>query len=151
MRKLKILNTKQIKSIKKAIKKQWNADVELDYAFLMNEKGKIFIVNRKIGSMDFSKLNINNLGLYFGELKVTDLRLSIEGSQMIGPFARKNIISIDNKQAEEWMQGDDIDVKNKDVQGFIIIKHSKDFLGSGKHKKGRILNYVPKERRAYLF
>ena len=151
MRKLKILNSKEIKSIKKIIKKQWNADVTLDYAFLMNGKGKIFVVNREIGRIDFSKININNLGLYFGELRFGELRLSIEGSQIIGPFAKKNIIDIDDKQIEEWMQGNGIDVENKNLDGFVIIKHNKDFLGSGKYKKGRILNYVPKERRAYIF
>lgn len=151
MRRLKILNTREIKNIKKIIKKQWDADPALDYAFLMNGKGKIFIVNREIGRIDFSKININNLGLYFGELRFDKLRLSIEGSQMVGPFAKKNIINIDDKQAEEWMQGNGIDVKNKNLDGFVIIKHNKDFLGSGKYKKGKILNYVPKERRAYIF
>ena len=153
MTKLKVLNTKEIKNIKNIIKDQWDSDITLDYAFLMNEKGRIFIVNRDIGVIDFSKFNINNIGLYFGELRFGELRLSIEGSQIVGPCAKKNVINIDNKQTQEWMQGNDIIVesKNLDLNGFIIIKHKKDFLGSGKYKEGKILNYVPKERRAYIF
>lgn len=151
MKRLKILNSKEIKNIKRIIKKQWDADIIPDYVFLMDDKGKIFITNREIGRIDFSKLNINNVGLYFGELRFNELRLSIEGSQIVGPSAKKNIIEIDNKQTQEWMQGNDIRVENKNLDGFIIIKHNNDFLGSGKHKEGKILNYVPKERRAYIF
>lgn len=153
MAKLKILNTKEIKNIKKIIKNHWGADTELDYAFLMNDKGKIFIINREIGEIDLSKLNINNIGLYFGELMFGELRLSIEGSQIIGTFTKKNIVNLNEKQTEEWMQGNDVSVesKNLNLNGFIIIKHDKDFLGSGKYKEGKILNYVPKERRAYIF
>jgi len=31
--------------------------------------------------------------------------------------------------------------------GFVIIKHNKDFFGSGKFKDGRLLNFLPKIRR----
>ncbi len=151
MKKMKILNSREIRDIKKLIKKQWDAELKLDYAFLMNDKGKIFIINKELGDIDFSKLHINNLGLYFGEFKVSELRLSIEGSQMVGIFAKKNIVDIDDKNLEVWMKGEDIEIKTDNVRGFVIIKNNKDFLGCGKYKEGKVLNYVPKERRAHLF
>ncbi len=148
---LKILNTREIKDIKARIKSQWDADFVTDYAFLRSIKDKLFIVNRDIGDFDFSKLNIKGVGLYFGEFKVSEIRLSIEGSGIVGPLAKKNIIDIDEKNLEIWMKGEDIAVENKDITGFVIIKNKNDFLGCGKYKEGRILNYVPKERRAYIF
>ena len=151
MKELKILNSREIRNIKKIIKSQWDADLKLDYAFLMNDKGRIFIINRELGDIDFSKLHINNLGLYFGELKTGELRLSIEGSQMVGIFAKKNMVDIDDKNLEVWMKGEDIEIKADNLRGFVIIKNNKDFLGCGKYKEGKVLNYVPKERRVHLF
>ena len=62
---LRILNSREIKKIIKQIKEQWDADVELDYVFLISSKNKVYVVNRDIGNIDYSRLNVNNCGLYF--------------------------------------------------------------------------------------
>ena len=98
MKNLKILNKKEIKKIMQLIEKQWNAKLKLGYAFLKTEKGKIYIVNEDISKLDLSKLRINSIGLYFGELRGDELRLSIEGSQIIGKNASKNVIVIHLRQ-----------------------------------------------------
>ena len=89
---------KEIKKIMQLIEKQWNAKLKLGYAFLKTEKGKIYIVNEDISKLDLSKLRINSIGLYFGELRGDELRLSIEGSQIIGKNASKNVIVIHLRQ-----------------------------------------------------
>jgi len=92
MQNLKFLNKKEIKNILDLIRKQWDCDAKLDYVFSMNEKGKIYIVNREISEIDLSKLRISSIGLYFGTLvEGSSLRLSIEGSQLVGPKAKKNV------------------------------------------------------------
>jgi len=143
--KLKILNTKEVKNLKKIILNQWGSEADPDYVFLKNEKGRIFIVNRDFGNLDTENIRIQSVGIYFGELKMNELRLSIEGSQIIGPSATKNVIILSDKEAKQWMAGEDID-KEIDNKGFVIIKHA-DFIGTGKVTQDRILNYVPKERR----
>ena len=55
----------------------------------------------------------------------------------------------DDKQAKKWMSGEDFEVENK-LHGFIIIKNKDDFLGCGRVVNGKLLNYVPKERRVNL-
>jgi NOL1/NOP2/fmu family ribosome biogenesis protein len=145
MQNIKILNKKEIKEILKAMEDQWGFKDELDYAFLKTEKGKIYIANKEVFDIDLEKLKINSIGMYFGELK-NGLRLSIEGSQLIGPKATKNIIELNDKDAKEWLSGIDIDHKS-DESVFVIIKHNNDFLGTGKAKEGIILNFVPKIRR----
>ena len=146
MNNLKILNKKQIKPILKAIKTQWNADVKLDYAFLQNEKGKIFIINKEFADIDLEKLKINSLGFYLGLIKNNHLRLSIEGSQIIGPKAKKNIIELTDDQLKHWLKGEDIKTNDKSEE-FVLIKNNKDFFGTGKIKEGDILNFIPKGRR----
>lgn len=148
--KLKILNSKEIKEIKKLLKEQFGFDNELDYVFLQNEKGKIFLVTKDISKIDFEKLRINNVGLYFCHIKDSKLRLSIDGSQLIGNHCSKNILEIENKEVKGWMRGEEISATKKFPEGiFLIIKSDNDFLGCGKYYNGNILNFVSKARRIY--
>ena len=146
MPELKILNSKEIKDILKLIENQWNAKLTLKYAFLKNNKNRIFIVNKDISKIDFSKLRFNSIGMYFCEINDQDIRLSIEGSQIIGPTATKNIVEINEEQTKQWIKGEDLEIEGN-YDGFVIVKYNNDFLGSGKYKNGRVLNYVGKSRR----
>jgi len=146
MENLKILNNREIKQILDIIKRQWNADFKPVHAFLMNNKSKIFIINRDVSKIDLSKLRVNNIGMYFGEIVNDELRLSIEGSQLVGLTAKKGIIELNEKEARGYLKGEEIDKKTKE-KGFLIIKHNNDFLGTGKSNGEKIFNYTPKERR----
>jgi len=145
MPQLQILNSKEIKEILKLIEKQWSAKLKPDYTFLKNNKNRIFIINRDVSKIDFSKLRINSIGMYFCDLE-NGIRLSIEGSQIVGPKAAKNIVEINESQTRQWLKGEDLEV-NGNYSGFVIIKHNDDFLGTGKFKEDKILNYVNKSRR----
>ena len=147
MQNLKILNKKEIKNILELIKNQWGCDVELDYAFLINQKNKIFLANKEIFDIDLKRIRINSIGIYFGEhLNEKELRLSIEGSQLIGPKATRNVVELDDSEMKNWLKGEDLE-KETNEKGFVILKHNDDYLGTGKAKENRILNYVPKTRR----
>ncbi len=146
MQNLNILNKKEIKKILELIEEQFGCVFESDYVFLMNNENKIFVANKELFDVDFEKLRVNSLGLYFGEANNGELRLTIEGSQIIGPHATKGVVELDDSEAREWLKGSDLE-KQTDEKGFVIITNGKDFLGSGKVKDGRILNYVPKTRR----
>ncbi|MBS3097689.1 hypothetical protein J4209_02730 [Candidatus Woesearchaeota archaeon] len=146
MQNLKILNKKETKGILDLIKKQWGCDVKLDYAFLQNEKGRVFIVDKDVFKIDLKKIRINSIGLYFAEVGGNEIRLSIEGSQIIGPEAKKNVIDVDEKEAREWLKGYDLEKEVK-AKGFAIIKYREDYLGTGKVRDNKIFNFVPKNRR----
>jgi len=144
---IKIMNSKDKKVLFEIFDRQWGIKDKIDYVFLMNEKNKVYIVNKEIDNIDLENIRINSIGLYLGELgPVNDFRLSIEGSQILGEKATKNVVELTDEQALEWMKGNDIEFKGKE-EGFVIIKNKKDFIGSGKVKEGRILNFVPKTRR----
>ena len=146
MPELKILNNKEIKKILKLIENQWNAKLKLNYAFLKNNKNRIFIINKDISKIDLSKLRINSIGMYFCEVSDNKIRLSIEGSQIVGPRATKNVVEINEEQTKNWLKGQDLEIKGN-YSGFLIIKNKNDFLGTGKYRDGRVLNYVGKSRR----
>jgi len=140
-----VLNRKEAKKILELIKKQWDADFVTDKIFLKNQND-IFLVNRDVFSINLDTIRINSLGLYFGELFDNKLRLSIEGSQIIGPIAKENVVEINETELKQWLRGENIE-KQFDSHSHVIIKHKNDFFGCGKAKENVILNYVPKVRR----
>lgn len=164
MAQLHFLNRKRIKEIFEVLGIQYGLkkgyEEKLNYIFMINEDNKINIINPSVASINLDVLHISSLGLYFGELKENEnnkedeIRLSIEGSQIIGPFATKNVVEISEGLMRLWIRGYDIEVKNhkekeneKQENAFVIVKHKNDFFGCGRLKDGIILNHIPKERR----
>ena len=147
MPELKILNNKEIKEIFKMIEKQWDARLKLDYGFLQNQKNKIFIISKDISKIDTSKLRLNSAGMYFCEIDKHGIRLSIEGSQIVGQNAAKNVVELSEEETRKWFKGEDLEKECTDCKGFVILKNNNDFLGNGKYSNGKILNYVGKTRK----
>ena len=145
--KWKILNSKEVREILKMIKQQWGSEMDLGCGFLEGKDGDIFLMSRDVEKLDLENLHINSLGLYFGQLRNGELRLSIEGSQIVGKAAAKNVVELDDREFKLWLRGEDIEKTAENCSGYVLIKHNKDFIGCGKCKEGKILNFVPKARR----
>ena len=145
---LKVLNKKQTKEIINKLKKQYEIkELTLDYIFLINTNNKIYIINKDLKKLDQSKLRINSIGLYFAALdKQKRIRLTIEGTQLIGKKATKNVLEIQPKELKEWIKGYDLKTE-KNLKDFIIIKYKNYFLGSGLFTKGIVKNFISKARR----
>ncbi len=145
---LKILNTREKKDILKTIKEQWGAELKTDLVFLLNSKFKLYLMSKDFAKLDESSLHIDKIGMYFGEvMKNKEIRLSIEGSQMVGPIAKKNVVEVSDGEAKVWLHGNNIIRKNIKESGFVIIKNNDDFIGCGRVKEEEILNLIPKTRR----
>lgn len=143
----KILNSRDVKKILNWLKEHYGIrDLKIDSAFLKSTKYKIYLISRKISELETKDLRINIIGMYFAKDEKEEIRLTIEGSQIIGPKATKNVVELNEQQLSNWLNGQDIEF-DAAVEGFIIIKHKNDFYGVGRYKEGKILNYVPKERR----
>ena len=143
---LKILNSKERKELLSKIKDQWGAILENDLVFLENNRQRVFVITRDIDRLDLAKLRINSMGLYFGELIEDKIRLSIEGAELVGPNASKNVVKVSKEQMRAWLQGNDIDV-DTDADGFVILRWEDDFIGCGRCSRKKIKNFVPKTRR----
>ncbi|MBC8494835.1 hypothetical protein H8D36_01645 [archaeon] len=146
MQHLKILNSKEQKNIRKLLKEEFGFEETLEYVFLINNKQRVYIINRDIERVDLETLRIDAMGLYFGTLEGGGLRLSIEGSQIIGPKANKNILEINDKQFELWLKGVDFEIETT-LLGFVLVKYEKEFVGCGRIKNDVLMNFVPKARR----
>ncbi|MBI2142523.1 hypothetical protein HYU15_03485 [Candidatus Woesearchaeota archaeon] len=146
----RILNSKQVREVLSIIESQWGArtsELREKYAFLINSRNRIFVITRDAANIDFPALHINSMGLYFGELSHGVLRLTIEGSQIIGPSAKRNIAELSSEEMKSWLRGSDLSRQCDGCSGFVIVKHESDFLGCGRYANGVIKNFVPKTRR----
>ena len=154
MQKLKIMNSHEKKEVMDILRKQWGAELGQEIVFLYSEKKhKVYIIARDIENIDLETLHIDSLGLYFGELMEQkegvagrELRLSIEGSQIVGPLASKNIVDIDDASAREWIRGQNV-FNRAGAEGWVISRRGADLMGCGRVNEKVILNYVPKPRR----
>lgn len=153
MKKLQILNTRELKEIKKVLIKQFDFQGKLPYVFLISPRNRIYIVNRDFEKIPLNKLGtkIDSIGLYFGEYKNTSIRLSMEGSLIIAKDSSKNILELTEDEMKKWLKGEDLFKDMGEESKFLIIKYKKDILGCGRYKEKRIFNYVPKERRMKVF
>ncbi|MDP6642150.1 MAG: hypothetical protein QGF74_02105 [Candidatus Nanoarchaeia archaeon] len=144
---LKILNNKEKKKVIDVIKEQYNINkLDLDYIFLKNNDNKVFILSKDFSKINIDNIRVNSFGLYFAKIHPNGVRLSIEGSQLIGEYANKNILDINKKEVNLWVRGNDI-LTNEKLDGFVIIKSKNDYFGSGYYKEGKIQNMISKDRR----
>ncbi len=147
---LKILNSREKKDINKRLIEQWGCELDKEMVFLMSNKNKLYIADQDIAKIDTEDMRVDNLGLYVATVDEKGVRLSIEGTQILGPKARKNIVDVDEAAMREWFRGNDLEkeqIESKDASGFVILKHKEDFIGCGKITEKGILNFVPKTRR----
>jgi NOL1/NOP2/fmu family ribosome biogenesis protein len=159
----KILNSKEKKEIFSLLKDNFSFDKKIKETILLNEKkGKIILVSDSTFKIDFGNHRLEGIGLYFGEVYKNQIRLSIEGSQIIGKHAKKNVLNINKKILELFYQGEEIilddefkslvkelnkDFDFNDTNRFIILKMNTDFLGCVKYCESKFINYIPKNRR----
>ena len=146
---LKILSKKEAERIIESIKDRFGInelkELTENYGFLISNNNRVYLISKDISNIDISKLNMNSIGMYFCDIN-EDVILSIEGTQLIGNKATKNIIELDEEQMKEWLLGRDIEI-SENHEGSVILKYKEDFLGCGQIKENKILNFVAKNRR----
>ena len=153
MQQLKVLNSKEVKHIYELLETQYGFTEKLDVVFMLSEKKeRVYIFTRDLAGVDLSKLHVDSMGLYFGTFFDNKLRLTIEGSQLIGPRCTKHVLDITRTEMQTWMMGEklllsQLEHKYEPEPGaFVILRYGTDYLGCGKIGGDLILNYIPKTR-----
>ncbi|MDD5192647.1 MAG: hypothetical protein PHH54_00570 [Candidatus Nanoarchaeia archaeon] len=145
---MKIIYSSEKKKIIEKLNEQYGIS-KLPYLLIKFGEDKIRIYSGSLSNEELntlaSKLNIENIGLYFAKEEKDGIRLTLDGIQILKQQITKNIIEIDDNQAEDWLRGNDLDIQTK--RGFLILKNNNEFLGCGKSTGERIANFVPRERR----
>ncbi|MBT3407512.1 hypothetical protein HOK68_04435 [Candidatus Woesearchaeota archaeon] len=147
IRNLKKLNSKEKKNILNLLKENYGFNKDLnEYTFFINKNDKINLINTETYELiDFDDYRVDSIGVYFGELINNTIRLSIEGSQLIGPSCNRNIIELNENQLNLWIRGKDVEI-DKEGNDFFLIKYKEDYIACGKLKNKILLNFVSKAR-----
>lgn len=152
---MRFLNGKEKKRFYKQLGEQYGFEGDLGCEIVLSTSGKYYLLTRDAAEFPYEALRVESSGLYIAKQEKDGLRVSVEGSQLIGPSCTKNLIELNDEEHHEWIRGREVDLST-DVTGWVILTHTnsitlkKDFLGGGKmvHKNDRIVihNYVPKTR-----
>lgn len=146
---LKFFNQQEKEKIVKQLNSQFGIK-EIPWRIAKLGKERIILFSGEISDKEIQELDrisrIEGIGLYLGKEQIDGIRLSIEGTQLLKEQITKNIFELDEKQAEQWMLGQELNI-NINKKGFLIMKFKNDFLGTGKASENRITNFVPKSRR----
>ena len=146
---IKILNPREKAEIEKQLEKQFGIK-QIPGMIVQRGEERLFLFSGSFSEKDIEKLEtcafIERMGVYFAKIIGNDIRLSIEGSQILKKQITKNIFELNSKEAEEWMMGRELPIKTG-KHGFLIMEHDSDFLGTGKASEEKIGNFIPKNRR----
>ena len=146
---LKILNKKEKAEIEKKLNEEFGIE-KIPGILVMRGQERIFLFSGNLSEKGIRLLEnctfIERIGIYFAKLINSQIKLSIEGSQIFKDQIKKNIFPLDSEQAEEWMKGRELLIKTG-KRGFLIMKCKEDFLGAGKASEEKIGNFIPKNRR----
>jgi len=147
---LKILNQNEKNQIENQLKKQFGIK-EIPGMLVKRGEDRIFIFQgnfneNAIRRMENARIPLERVGIYFARKINDQLRLSIEGVHILKDQITENIYELDEKLAEEWMMGQDLQIETG-KRALLIMKYKEDFLGCGKASETKIGNYVPKSRR----
>ena len=147
----KVMNSKETKQLLATISEQFGYDGKLDFVFLLHEKKlKVSVFSRDLAGLDLDGLRVDTMGSYFGAWFKERFRLSIEGTQLIGPACTRNVVEITKQEMQRWLLGEDLPLARQppgtEQGAFVILKCDDDYLGCGKLTETSILNYIPKSR-----
>jgi len=144
-----IFNKKEKQDILKALKEQFGITT-LFGTLIKRGTERIFLFQGSLNEKQITKLEetvpIERVGVYFAKIQGADIRLSIEGVQLLKDQITKNVFEINELQMQEWMSGNELPIKTG-KHCFLIMKHKNDFLGTGKASEEKITNFISKSRR----
>ena len=151
---LKILNTREKKDLFKEINEQYGIEKSiLDKYEYLERSDKIWLTTRCALSKDLSDLKMEGIGMLFARRSAT-LKLTTNAIQLFGKHATKNILELDNADAQNYLRGldlENISSREKFISSYVIVKFGNDYLGCAIYKDNRVKNQLPKQRRIKKF
>ncbi len=153
MKRFKVLNSREVKRFKAVLENTFGYSLKKDYAYLMNDRERVFLINKDLIRLDLDKLIVDRIGLYFAEYKNNLVRLSKEGAQLFVQEAKENkvklncLLELDKSEVKSYFKGVDIEKNLGEEPKTLILIYKDDVLGYAKYKEGKLLNYLPKIHR----
>ena len=123
---------------------------EIPGTLVMRGKERLFLFSGGFDGKALKRLEekviVERAGVYFAKIVDEQLKLSIEGVNLLQSQISKNIFEMDDKSTGDWIRGRDLNIKTG-LKGFFAMKNGNDFFGVGKASENKIGNFIPKSRR----
>jgi len=147
---LHFLNDSETKEIKNQLKKQFGV-TELPGILLRIGQDRIFLykgalTQKEIKKIEYNRIGIERVGIYFVKWQNDELRLSVDGTHLLQDQINTNIFELSDELLDMWMHGSELNIR-PEKKGVMIMKHNEDLLGTGKASAEKISNFIPKSRR----
>ena len=146
---IKILSEQEKRKIENQLHAQFGIK-EIPGKIVMRGEEKLFLFTGEADENEIRKIEqataVEKVGVYFAKLINEEIKLTIEGTQLLKEQITKGIFQINDSQAEEWMMGRELNLKSG-LKGFVVMKNNDDYLGCGKASQEKITNFIPKSRR----
>jgi NOL1/NOP2/fmu family ribosome biogenesis protein len=107
---------------------------------------RIRIISQNAYELVSQMPRVEMAGLYVGECRPNGIRLSLDGAQLFGPQAVRQVLPLAADQAAAWLRGESAEVESSQT-GYVIVTHDSDILGCGSLSGNRLHNFLPKDRR----
>ena len=126
MNPLKILSEKEKKEIEQKLNEQFGIS-RIPGKIVSRGKERLFLYSGSLDDKEIRDLEksvfVERIGIYFAKLEENgEIRLSIEGTQILGKQIKKNMVEIDEKLMEQWMKGSEI--LFEDNEKSLTVKNS---------------------------
>ena len=128
------------------LRQQFGIPKLLGYRFLKSGRKRIRLISEEAFKLLSSLPYTGTTGLYVGEYSPNAFRLSMDGAQLLGPHATKQIVHLTDNQARAWLQGELINYEDEQ-RGYVIVVHNTTIIGCGSLSRGKLRSFVPKIRR----
>lgn len=144
-----MLSWKEKQKIEDKLKQQFGIE-KIPGLLFKRGKERLFYFKGDIDLKELENIKsicfIERMGIYFAKIINDELRLSIEGVQILKNQITKNTFELNDEQTDQWMKGHELNISTG-KKGFLIMKSRGDYLGCGKASSEKIGNYIPKNRR----
>lgn len=142
----RVLEKDELAKLKERLAERYGIE-EIPYVIVKSGKRRYRIATEEAVKVAGAQI----VGVYVMKETPFGLMLSIEGTQLLGPLAKKNILELPKEMVEDWMKGKDVEIsevgKNELEQGLVIVRSGDLFLGCGFYDGRRIKNLLPKARK----
>jgi len=158
-----IYDKKQKQEFNNFLKEKYGFELKGQIIKQSTDKLRIFTGNLSEHELNVlaGTVRIETVGLYLATIDKNkenheeNIRFSFDAS-FLGKKATKNVLDLNDEQVKQWFKGNDISLEEQRpdtdqnstlMYSYIFLKYKDEMVGCGKLVQGKILNFVPKERR----
>lgn len=112
---------------------------------LVSHNSDIFITTPE--AAEFTTIKPVRKGIRLARCFPHSIKPTTNAMQLWGQYATRNVIPLDESQANSFIQGQELKLNAEAEDGFVIVRYQEFTLGVGHYRQGILRSQVPRSRR----